>query len=72
MKISVKVVPQSKLNKVEKISDHSFKVWTSASATDNKANKAVIELLADFFKIRKSQVYLIAGLTSKEKIVEIL
>lgn len=41
-------------------------------AVDGKANKAVIALLADYFEVSKSQVKITGGLTSRNKIIEIL
>lgn len=70
MKISVKVNPKAKKDLVVKLSDNSFKVFTTKPAENNKANIAVIDLLAKHLKIKKSQLNLIAGSTSKEKIFE--
>jgi len=36
-----------------------------------KANKKVVELLASYFKVKKSQVSIISGHRSREKVVEI-
>lgn len=72
MKISVKVIPQAKENRVIQLSDNSFKVYTTKPATENKANDSVIVLLAKHLRLRKSQVFLVAGSTTKEKIFEII
>ncbi|PIY84916.1 hypothetical protein COY76_04720, partial [bacterium CG_4_10_14_0_8_um_filter_33_57] len=36
------------------------------------ANKALIELLSDYFNIPKSSIFIISGSSSKTKIVDIL
>ena len=69
--INVTVKPKAKQNRVVKISDVSYKVWVTAPAEKGKANQAVVELLAKEFKLKKSQVQLIAGFKSREKIIRI-
>jgi uncharacterized protein YggU (UPF0235/DUF167 family) len=81
MKIIVKVKPFSKEEKVEKIPQEgfsftetmdSYKVWTKEIPEDGKANEAVIKLLAEYFDVSKSEVILLKGSTSGQKIIEIL
>ncbi|MBI5306440.1 DUF167 domain-containing protein [Candidatus Wolfebacteria bacterium] len=67
----VKVKPNSRENKAEKVGDCDFIVKVKASAKKNKANFAVMEVLADYFKIPISNIRLILGRTSKNKIIEI-
>jgi len=50
----------------------SIKVRLSAPAKEGKANKALIELLSDYFNIPKSSIFIISGSSSKTKIVDIL
>ncbi|MFA5033838.1 MAG: DUF167 domain-containing protein [bacterium] len=70
MKISVTVKLKSKQEKVEK-TDAGYLVYVKAPPIENKANEAVIKLLAEHFNVSKSQVIILKGLTSKHKIVEI-
>lgn len=72
MLINVKVSPKARANSVEKITQNSFRVKTSAPAEKNQANIAVIKLLAAYFQIKKSQIHLLAGKTSREKVFEVL
>ena len=72
MKVSVKVTPQAKQDKVVQLAENVFKVSTTQPPERNKANHAVKVLLAKHLKIRKSQVFLIAGSKSREKVYEIL
>lgn len=71
MKVSVKVKPKAKVNRVEKVSESQLNVWVTAPPVDNKANEAVRELLADHFNIAKSRVTLVRGAKSKEKIFDV-
>ena len=73
--IVAKVNPHSKKNEVIKEEDMFgsilYKVYTTQPPEDGKANKAVIELLAKFFKIPKSKITIIKGETSRTKIITI-
>ncbi len=70
MILEVKVTTNSKLDKIEEKEGKLF-VKIKAKAVDGKANKALVEKLADYFHRRKSQVRIIRGLKSHNKIVEI-
>ena len=71
MRISVKVQPRSSKNEVVKSADGTFKVYLTKAPTDGKANKALIDILAEYFKIKKSEIKIVSGKTSKNKIIEI-
>ena len=72
MFINCQVTPKAKLNQVILIDPNSYKVKTTAAAADNQANQAVIKLLAEHLKIKKSQIFLKSGQTSRHKIFEVL
>jgi uncharacterized protein (TIGR00251 family) len=46
-------------------------VSVNAPAVDGKANKAIIQAISDAFRVSKSSVTIISGLTSKDKKVAI-
>lgn len=71
MKIFVTAKPRAGENKIEKIDELHFQVSVTAPPIKGFANKAIAELLAGYFNISKSQVKLISGFSSKEKIFEI-
>lgn len=71
MKILIKVKPNAKENKVEGIGKNQFLVKVKAPPKEDKANKEVIETLAEYFKVPKSQISILTGLKSKQKIVNI-
>lgn len=72
MKVSVIVTPQAKKDLVVQLSENVFKVSTTQPPEKNKANHAVKVLLAKHLNLRKSQVFLVAGAKSKEKVFEVL
>jgi len=70
MKMNIKVIPNAKHNKLVEEAGR-LKVYLTAPAVEGKANEALIEFLAEHFKIKKSRISIIRGEKSREKIVEI-
>ena len=65
------VIPNASRNEVIEEEDGSLKVRVTAKATEGKANKAVIEVLADYFGVKKSQVMILSGEKSRNKLISI-
>jgi len=70
VKIQVEVKPNSKTEEVSQESD-SFIVRVKEPPREGKANQAVIKLLAEHFGVPKSQVRIVSGLRSRNKIIEV-
>jgi len=70
MKIQVKVKPNSKTEEVIQEGD-SFIVKVKEPPKEGKANQAVIKLLAEHFGVPQSQVRILSGLRSKNKVIEV-
>lgn len=68
MIIKIKVKPNSREQKIEKISDNEFKIHLKEKAENNKANLELLKLLRREFK---KPARIIKGLKSKNKLVEI-
>ncbi|MCQ2744082.1 MAG: DUF167 domain-containing protein [bacterium] len=66
--LTVKIIPNSSKNDIT-IEDEYIKVKVTAQPIENKANKALIELLSKKLKIAKTNIEITKGLTSKEKTV---
>jgi len=71
MKIEVVVHPNSKNPRVEKDLTEMIHVYVNAPPLEGKANKAVIESLAEFLKVKKSKIMLVGGAKSKSKLFEV-
>ena len=71
MRISVKVKPNAKQDKIEKINESHFLVWIKEKPQEGKANKAAIKVLSEYFGVPQSRVILLKGQSSREKIFEI-
>ena len=72
MRVFVKVKARAKQEAVQKMDETHFKVSVKEPPVDGKANFAVIEALSDYIGKKKSQVVLISGKTSNQKVFEIL
>lgn len=72
MRIYVKVSPRSFKNEVVKISEGEYKVKLTAPPVDGKANKMLLDILADYFNISRSLITIIGGKTARVKIIEII
>lgn len=71
MKISIKVKPNSKQERLEKIDENNFVIWVREKPQEGKANQATIKILAEHFGVSKSQVILLIGQASRQKVFEI-
>jgi uncharacterized protein (TIGR00251 family) len=71
MKIQVKVKPNSRTEEVIQEGD-SFIVKVKEPPKEGKANQAVIKLLAAHFGVPQSQVRILSGFRSKNKVIEIV
>lgn len=67
----IKVIPNSKINKIVELEDGSFKVKLTTQPEKGKANDSLIKLLTAHFKIPKNKIRIISGLRSQNKIVKI-
>lgn len=70
MKISIRVIPNAKKSRVVE-EENSLKVYVTAPPVDNKANKAVIKALADYFNTKKKSINIVKGTHSRNKVIEI-
>jgi uncharacterized protein (TIGR00251 family) len=71
MKIQVKVKPNSRTEEVSRESN-SLIVKVKEPPKEGKANQAVLRLLAEHFGVPQSQVRILSGSKSKNKVVEVV
>jgi uncharacterized protein len=70
MLISIRVIPKAKQNRVLREEDR-LKVYLTAPAIEGRANEALIKALANYLQVRKSEVRIVRGEKSRDKIIEI-
>ena len=71
IRIWVTAKPQSKRQELKRISDGEYVVSVHAPAREGKANRAVMEILAEHFSVPRLSIKIIRGESSKRKLVEI-
>ena len=72
MKLDVRVTPRAKRDEVLGPNPAgALRVKVTAPAEDGRANRAVVELLADHFNVAKSSVTIVKGERSRNKTLSI-
>lgn len=69
--LEIKAKPNARQSRLEQQEDGSWRAEIKASPVDGKANKALIELVARHFGLKKSQVSIKSGAGSRLKRVQI-
>ena len=70
MKINVRVVPRAGRIQVKR-ENGILKVYLTKPAVDGQANTQLIEVLADFLKVKKNRIAIFQGENSRNKILNI-
>lgn len=75
MRISFRVIPGSKQNKIiglsQGINGHQIKIQVTAAPEAGKANTAVLKLLAKHWHVPKSCLKIVRGETARDKIIDV-
>jgi uncharacterized protein len=69
--LSVRIQPRASKNEVIRLEDGGIKIRLTAPPVDGAANEALVRFLADRFSVAKSQVEIVSGHTSRDKIVRV-
>ena len=70
MRLNVRVIPRSKKVKVEPYRD-GLKIHLNEPALEGRANKKLIEILAQQYQVKKRDISIVSGQNSRDKVVEI-
>lgn len=71
MRVTVHAKPGAKAKRVEELPDGSLRVSVRAPPVDGKANDAIIGALAEYFRVKKSDIVLRSGASSRTKHFEV-
>lgn len=71
MRYRVKLHPRASKNLVIREAKDSLNVYVTDPPAQNKANRSLVGLLSQEFKVGKNYIKIITGLKSRNKIVEI-
>jgi uncharacterized protein (TIGR00251 family) len=69
VRFAVRLTPRSAVERVEEVVDGVLKVRVMAPAVEGTANASLIRLLADELGIARRDVRIVAGATSRQKLV---
>lgn len=70
--LSIRIQPRASKNEVVFMEDGGLKIRLTAPPVDGAANEALMKFLSTALSVAKSQVEIVSGHTSKNKIVRIL
>jgi uncharacterized protein (TIGR00251 family) len=71
--ITVKIIPRAKRNEVAGVmEDGSIRIRITAPPVGGAANQALVEFLSELLNIHKSQIEIVAGLTSERKLISLV
>lgn len=71
VRLSVRVQPRASANEIVGVHGDALKVRLTAAPVEGAANRALVELLADTFGIPVRGVTIVAGASSRTKVVEL-
>jgi uncharacterized protein (TIGR00251 family) len=68
---ALRVQPRASRNAFAGVLGDAIKLAITAPPVDGKANQAVVEYLADVFRVPKSSVVIVSGETGRSKVIAI-
>lgn len=71
MTIRVRAIPNARQNSLEPLEGGGFKVRVQAPPDRGAANRAIIQLLAKHWSVRKRDICLVVGEHSRDKVFQI-
>ena len=69
--LSIRIQPRASKNEITRMENGGLKIRLTAPPVDGAANEALIRFLADTLSVTRSQVEIVSGHTSRDKIVRI-
>jgi uncharacterized protein len=69
VRFAVRLTPRSAVERIDDVVDGVLKVRVMAPAVDGAANVALLRLLADELGIARRDLQIVAGATSRQKLV---
>lgn len=69
-RIEVRVIPKSGRSEL-KMEGKTLKVWLKSAPEDGKANDELVRRLADVLNLRRTDIRIVRGSSSRNKLVDI-
>lgn len=67
----LRIQPRASKNEIVTMEDGSIKVRLTSPPVDGAANEALVKFLADTLSVAKSQVGIVSGHSSRDKVIRI-
>ena len=71
MLVQVRVTTNAKTSSVTETGENALEVRVDERAVDGRANKRLLKILAEHYKVPRSSVTILRGAQSRDKIIEI-
>ncbi len=68
---ALRVQPRASRNAIAGVLGEAVKLAITAPPVDGKANQAVVEYLAELFKVSKSSIAIVSGETGRNKLIAV-
>jgi uncharacterized protein (TIGR00251 family) len=72
MLVRVHVTPNAREARVTKVGEANYEVKVDEKALNGRANRRLIEILAEHFGVPKSKVSVVRGAKSRDKVLEVV
>jgi uncharacterized protein (TIGR00251 family) len=72
MLIRVHVTANARESHVTKVGEADFEVKVDEKAIGGRANKRLVEILAEYFGVPKSRISIVSGAKSRDKVLEVV
>ncbi len=69
--VNVKAIPNSSKNIIAEVMEDQIKVKIKAPAVEGAANKELVKFFSKEFKVSKSDIEFVGGMTSKRKRIKL-
>jgi uncharacterized protein len=69
VRFAVRLTPRAAANRVDGVIDGVLRLRVTAPAVEGAANRALLQLLADELGLARRDIRIVAGATSREKLV---
>lgn len=71
VRVSIRVQPRASANEIAGVQGDALRIRLTAPAVEGAANEALLEFLAGTFGIARRDITIVAGSSSRSKIVEL-
>lgn len=71
MNITVRLNPRSSKNLLIELPDGTYKAYVTQPPVEGAANRALISVISDYFRVAPSRIKIIRGLTNRTKTIEL-